>query len=368
MKILHVITTIAKGGAESHLFELAKGQRARGHEVAVAYLRKAPYWQPALEALGISVHPLARRFYGDLRPLLRLKAVIRERRPDVVHAHMPPAELYAAAALLGDATPLITSKHNVARFYPGPFPAAVGRFVGRRSAAFIAISAAVAGYLTGPDLGVPAERVRTIPYGIDLQPYDAVDPARVQALRDSWGVGADTLVIGTAARLVPQKALHILLGAFAQFRAAGTPAARLVIVGAGPLEGELRAQAEALGLHDVVWAGFQTDIPAVMAAFDVFALTSAFEGFGLVLLEAMAAGRPVAASAISAIPEVVADGETGVLVPPGDVAGFAAAFATLADPVRRERFGAAGRARARERFTLEVMVDRTLAVYQAALR
>ena len=140
--------------------------------------------------------------------------------------------------------------------------------------------------------------------------------------------------------------------------------ARLVIVGVGPLMEELRQLADELGIAShVEWAGFREDIAAVMAGFDIFALTSLYEGLGLVLLEAMAAGVAVAATRVGAIPEVVVDGETGLLVEAGKPAELAAAFQKLSDGTVRARMGEAGRRRVIEHFTLERMWKETDELY-----
>jgi len=370
MRILHVITTINRGGAESHLVELATGQAARGHAVAIAYLKGDGYWTERLRQAGIHVARLRLSRYGDLRPLLRLRRLLREWRPDLVHAHLPPAELYARLALLGSGRrpPLVISKHNDEPFYYWPALEGLGRWVARRARRMIVISDAVRAYMRDR-LGISDALMRTVHYGIDPRPYDAVDPQASERLRAAWGAEPGDLVIGTVARLVPQKALHVLLTAFARFAATAQCRSRLVLVGNGPLLGELQALAHQLGIGDaVVWAGFRDDIPTVMAAFDVFALTSIYEGFGLVLLEAMAAGRPVVATAVSAIPEVVADGETGLLCAVGDANAIAAAFRRLEDAALRGRLGEAGRARAREVFALDRMTDATLAIYRDCLQ
>jgi glycosyltransferase involved in cell wall biosynthesis len=143
----------------------------------------------------------------------------------------------------------------------------------------------------------------------------------------------------------------------------------LVLVGEGPLRESLKAQVAAAGLESrVYFAGFRRQVRDLMPEFDVFALPSLWEGFGLVLLEAMAAGRAIVASRVSAIPEVVEDGVTGFLVPPGDSDALAEALVTLRrDGVKRERLGIAGAERLRRQFTLERMVERTIEVYRAVL-
>lgn len=370
MKILHVITTINRGGAENHLMELICGQRARGHEVEVVYLKGDGYWTQALQRHGAGVHALAISSYGDLAALRRLRRLLRAMQPDVVHAHLPPAELYARLALIGTGggSVFIISKHNDAAFYRGPGWRALGRWVAARARRVIAISDAVNGYFR-KQLGISAERLITVRYGIDPQPYTAFPKRARDAVRAQFGCPASGWLIGTVARLVPQKALHVLLEGFARYRQRASLPSRLLIVGTGPLKDALAARAATLGIGaDVVWAGFREDIPAIMAALDVFVLTSAYEGFGLVLLEAMAAGRPVVATRVSAIPEIVVDGVTGILVDRGSASRLAAAFTRLEDASLRRTLGECGRARVSDVFPLDAMVGGTLAVYDQAIK
>ena len=133
MKVLHVITGIDRGGAENHLLDLVRHQRASGMEVVVAYLRGKGYWAATFRELGADVHDLGLKFYGDLRPLAKLRRIIKGAEFDLIHAHLPPAELYSRLALLGLGVPLIISKHNEERFYDGPAQKVVGRWVGKRA-------------------------------------------------------------------------------------------------------------------------------------------------------------------------------------------------------------------------------------------
>ena len=216
-------------------------------------------------------------------------------------------------------------------------------------------------------LGVSSAKTRTIQHGIDPEPFACITSAQTNQLRTEWGAGKDTVVIGTVGRLVPQKALHILLEAFAHYRVVAKRPSRLIVVGCGPLEAELKARSLELGIADaVVWPGFREDIPAIISSFDVFALSSHYEGFGIVLLEAMAAGKPVAVTNVSAIPEIVQDGVTGLLSRGGDSCAFSAALLQLEDKALRERLGMAGRKRVHE-FTLGRMIDATLAAYAEAI-
>ncbi len=372
IRVVHLMTAIDRGGAENHLVELIRHQRASGMAVTVGYFRGSGGWAPTLREMGASVHDFGLRFYGDFRPLRRLRRVLSENGFDLVHAHLPPAELYARLALLGTPAselPLIISKHNDCPFHRIPGQRALGRWVARRAAALIAISDAVRRYMIGPELGLAPETVHRIYYGLDVRPFDEVTDASAAALRKEWGAGPDTLVIGFAGRLVEQKSIDTLIRAFALFLKRTPCDAMLVIAGCGPLEASLRGVAGEEGVAErVVWAGFREDVPRVMRAFDVFAITSVHEGFGLVLVEAMAAKKPVVATRAGAIPEVVADGETGLLTDACDVPRIAAALGRMAEPALRAQFGAAGYRRVLSQFTLEQMWKETDGLYARSMR
>jgi glycosyltransferase involved in cell wall biosynthesis len=371
LRVLHVITEIDRGGAENHLFDLVKHQLTSGMTVTVAYLHGEGYWKGPLEALGAEVHPLCLRFYGELKPLVRLGRLIRSKEFDLVHAHLPPAELYVRLALLGisrKALPLVITKHNEERFCDGPGKRILGRWVARRADRLITISEAVKGYMSGPGLGVDQRHLETIYYGIDAAQFGESRRAAAASLRKYWDIATEELAIGFVGRLVPQKDIGTLIRGFALF-AATFAEAKLVIVGSGPLDGELRRVAEELRMSGrVVWAGFRDDIATVMSAFDIIALTSVYEGLGLVLLEAMASRLPVVATRVGAIPELVTDGETALLVSPQRPEELAVAFHKLADGTMRARLGEAGRARVVREFTLEKMCQQTDALYARCTR
>src|SRR5262249_13520238 len=198
---------------------------------------------------------------------------------------------------------------------------------------------------------------RGVRSGIAPAPSGAAAPAA----RESFGFSADDVVFTCVARFAPQKAHGVLLRALA----GSPPRVKLLLVGDDPFgDGRRRAEAEAreLGLEGrAVFAGIRRDVPAILSMSDAFVMASLWEGLGLVFVEARAAGLPVVARRVSAVPEVVIDGETGLLAPPGEPAALAAALERLAgDPELRRRLGLAGRARVRERFGLERMIEETL--------
>ena len=364
-RILHVITSTQVGGAENHLLALATALLKEGWTSEVAYLKGREDLNQEFVGRGIPVHPLHLRPWCDSAALRRLIRLIRDRRPDIVHGHLFPAEVYATAAamLSGGHAKLVCTKHNDDDFLRRPHFRFLHWLISYRAARTIAISEHVRRYTL--KMGTAdASRLVTIPYG-----YDGGDSTRKSSgLRQELGIGSGTFLIGSVGRLAPQKGQRYLLEAVQKMVSAGEDVA-LVLIGEGPLLGTLKAQVAAAGMgRHVFFTGFRQDVRDLMPAFDVFALPSLWEGFGLVLLEAMAAGRAIVASRVSAIPEVVEDGVTGLLVSPGDSDALTEALLALRrDGVRRERLGAAGAERLRRQFTLERMIERTIKVYRAVL-
>jgi glycosyltransferase involved in cell wall biosynthesis len=230
----------------------------------------------------------------------------------------------------------------------------------------VAISDAVASYLR-EEAALPEEKVVRIYYGIDPSPYQ---PDILPPSRRPEGDPLKRPTIGVVARLAPQKGHRVLFDALPAVRAA-VPDVHVRLVGHEELSttSELMAYALQKGIASFVdFEGFRADIPRVMADLDVFVLPSLWEGFGLVLLEAMAAGRPVVASAVGPIPEIVVDGLTGLLVPPGDPSALAEAITRLLrDPDLAAAYGRAGRARVERELRVDTMVARTEALYEELL-
>jgi len=189
-----------------------------------------------------------------------------------------------------------------------------------------------------------------------------------QRIRQELGIGPGAFLVGNVGRLALQKGQRHLIGAM-PLLLERVPHARAIIAGGGDLEDYLRALASEIGVAEQVHVlGPRKDVPALMHAIDVFVMPSIWEGFGLVLLEAMAAGRPIVASRVATIPEVVADRETGLLVPAGDPLALAEALAELAgQPEEASRFGEAGRERLRRQFSVEKVVGDTELLYRELL-
>jgi glycosyltransferase involved in cell wall biosynthesis len=372
VRILHVITTLDVGGAEMHLLAQVAGQVRRGHEVRVAWLKGNGSLAGDLRAAGAS-------WVGQVAPGPRRAARLwsQMRWAERVHSHLLKADLAAAllATLAGRRRGLVSSKHNDEQVLKRAPVGWVHGLVGRLPRRTIVLSDHVGRFMERYG-HVPRGLQRRIYYGLDPEPFEraaAMDAAERGELRASFGFDPGDLVFLCVARFAPQKAHPVLLKAFERARRAAREdglVLRLLLVGDDPFgEGRVRAEAlaRALDLGDsAVFAGIRRDVERLYAISDVFVLASLWEGLGLVFLEAMAAGLPVIATRVSAVPEVVLESETGLLAPPGDEAALAALMLALArDPARRQRLGEAGRKRVRERFGLERMVDETLAVYES---
>jgi glycosyltransferase involved in cell wall biosynthesis len=260
----------------------------------------------------------------------------------------------------------VSTVHGTPAFYRREPYRSVGRLTGLLAARRIAISRHVAEFLSGLHLA-PPERIRIVHYGIDSRALTH-DPLERLNARLALGAEDDEVVVGIAARLIPGKGHALLIEAHARATEAGVPVT-LYIAGDGPLRDELETFADRICPPGTVrFLGFQDDISPFLAACDMLVfptLPELGEGFGLAALEAMAAGRPVIASAVASLPEVVADGETGLLVPPGSVSELQHAVVRLArDAALRRRLGTQGIERALTDFSLEAMVSRHLDVYE----
>ena len=303
-KILHVITTIDLGGAEKQLLTLATCQREQGYEVEVIFLKDKPLLLQEFLEVGIRVD-LSFVNFGFFRQIRNLKA--RESTENlVIHAHLPRAELLCALSL--EPKTFIVTRHNSEAFFPkGParLSKLLSRFVLNRSFASISISKAVAIYLkTSGEMG-DTQNNHVIYYGIK---DTSVSP------RSGLRVVSGPIQVGTVSRLVPQKNLPLLLGALKELNSQESLGFNLTIVGSGPLRAELQSLVVDLGIEEMVtWKEHLQEVLPFYRSLDVFVLPSDYEGFGLVLLEAMSQGVPVIARRISAIPEVMGELHPGLV-------------------------------------------------------
>jgi glycosyltransferase involved in cell wall biosynthesis len=361
VRVLHLHKLTGVGGSERHLLTLLPALRERGVDARLLGLdvegTDAPRFYAELDAAGVPATHV--RCTVDVNPRMARDVVraVRRERPDLVHTHLVHGDVYGSIAATRLRLPLVSTRHNDDRYLLGPFRY-VDRLFARRAGRLIAISDAVRAFLVAA--GHPAGKVVTVRYGLDRLPEAASEVTPEQA-----GVPPGAPLVLAIGRLTQQKDHETLLRAFARARSA-VPEARLAVLGIGPLEQATRAHVHELGLGEAVVLPGRIEVRDWLARADVFAHSARWEGFGIVLLEAMLAGLPVIATRVSAVPEIVAGGETGVLVEAGDWAGYAEALeGLLGDPERARRLGAAGRERARSEFSVERMAEGTLGVYRA---
>lgn len=351
MRICHVIHSLGPGGAESVLVDLATVAPSAGLELSVVSLSAAEdqVHVTRLRALGVPVTELEAQSRWDPRgPAVGIQQIAAQ-RPDVVHSHLKHADLVGAAAAARLGVPLVSTLHliedTVTPLGRGRrWLAAQARV--RRAAATVAVSDALHRWYVQTFRVDPA-RVRTIHNGI-VQP--AVDPAARSRVRAELGLSPTAVVAVQVALMRPGKGHAELL------EAAGKVGGdvRFLLVGDGPLRPELEARAAGLPPGLVTFAGYRTDVADLVAAADLVVHPSHFDALPTALLTALGVGRPVVASAVGGIPEIITP-EVGVLVPPADVLALATAVATLAaDPSARRRFGGA----AERRFAAEFEAGR----------
>jgi len=358
--VLMLTKGLGRGGTERLLVDAVRHLDRSRYRVEVAYLLP---WKDALveevREAGIPVHCLHAPHSTSVAWLGRLRRLVRAHDIAIVHTHMPSAAVAARVALATRRPVIIHTEHNLWGRYR-PLTRWANRLTYRRNRAVIAVSDGVASSIKSR---VPVDVVL---HGVELHRARFDSSARGHA-RASLGLEAGESVIGTVGNFTAKKDHVTLLRATAIVREQ-LPAVRLVLVGSGPLETELRETVATLGLEaNVLLAGSRGDVPEILPAFDVFALSSRFEGLPIALLEAMATGLACVATGVGGIPEVITDGRDGLLVEPGNADQLAAAVvALLQDPARRDELGRLAVVRAGD-FEVAGAVRRIERVYDEAL-
>ncbi len=337
------------------------------------------------EEAGVPVELLGRKPRLDPALMLRMARRLRDERVAVVHAINPPAMLYAGVASRLAGVPAIVGALSAFACLTSETAGDMGgerqaltsatlsnRMRNRVAARLVHRTVVVSdglGQAFARFNGIRRDRFTTVGYAVDVQAFAPRSrSADRDRIRRQLGAGPEDCLIGTVAQLIPRKDLGTLLKAFVRLTA-DHPAALLAIAGDGPLRAELEARVEDLGIAGRVrLLGHRRDVPGLLAALDVFALSSAFEPFGLVVLEAMAAGLPILATEVGEMPTILGHGKRGLLVPPGDPAALAHAMARLLDDRDFARgLAAAGGEYVREHHSIERMVNSYERLYDELL-
>jgi len=366
--VFHIQKATGIGGAERHLLELLPGLASKGVEVRMCVLGAGPYelFSDPLRARGVDVEVLPAGHRVNPMLVRKIGGRIREYEPDLVHTHLIHADVHGQSAARLAGVPAISSIHSTNAHYSREPYRSAAKGAGHLARRTIAISEHVAGFIEELKLARHGS-VRVIHYGIDVTGWALPEDARLAARRE-LGVRPDEIAVGIASRLIPFKGHDFLLDAFTRARSE-VDGLKLLIAGDGPLRGQLEMRVkneQPAGVARLL--GYVDDIRSFMNASDVIVFPSLpgfGEGFGLAALEAMAVGRPVIATAIDSLPEIVVEGETGYLVAPWAIEDLAERLVRLArEADLRKSLGGRARERARIVFPLEAMVERTLDLYR----
>lgn len=355
---LHIDTARTWRGGQNQVLVTVLGLRALGHRSVLVAHAGGELRQRAAE--GMELIPLAPRMEMDLSAAWRLSRIIKELKPEIIHAHDPHGVAMAALALSMSTQlvkpPLVASRRVDFRLKDN----SLSRWKYRQVDCFICASEAIRQMLMAD--GIPEARAVTVHEGIDL---DRVEAAPAAKLHEELWLPHQAPIVGNVAALVPHKGQRHLIEA-AALVVRQVPDARFVIAGEGELRPSLERQIKEHHLEKHVFlTGFRPDVLSLHKSFDIFVMSSVTEGLGTSLLDAMASGKPIVATRAGGIPEVVVDGETGILVPPRDHRAMAdALISLLTDPALRQRMGDAGLKLARRRFSAERMVKETLRAYK----
>jgi glycosyltransferase involved in cell wall biosynthesis len=355
---LHVDTARTWRGGQNQVLLTVEGLRANGHR---ATLVAQPHGELVRRrAEGLDVVPIGVRSEVDLSSAWRLSRVLKRLGPDVVHAHDPHGVAVSALALsMSNLRPLpilVASRRVDFHLKAHSF----SRWKYRQVRCFIAASEAIRQMLVHD--GIPVARTVTVHEGVDVERVAAAPPVNVHEV---FWLPHHAPIVGNVAALVPHKGQRHLVEA-AALVLREVPDARFVILGEGELREQLERQVRDHHLEKhVVLPGFRHDVIGCIKGFDVFVMSSVSEGLGTSLLDAMACSKPIVATRVGGIPEVVEDEVTGQLVAPRDHRAMAAAIVKqLRSPDLRRRMAEAGLRRVREQFTVDRMVAETAAVYE----
>lgn len=368
-RVFHLISSSGFLGAENVALELAVQCRERGCDVSIGALVNAdhPNHDLAEEAsrrhINVTVYPCAGRL--DRTVMAGIAHEISNERVDILHSHNYKSNYYAWRAMGAGRPGWVVTNHGRRSGLKLFFYNLADAFVAGHADRVVAVSEKIARKLRRAGIG--RERLRIIDNGIDTRRFEA-RPA-VPELRDALGIPASARVIGTVGALTREKGQIFLLQA-APVALQSFPSAFILIVGDGPERGALEEEAVKLGIrHRVVFAGSRKDIPDLLGVMDVFVFPSLSEGLPMALLEAQASGTPTVATRVGAIPSVILDQVSGLLIPPADQDAIAGAVVRiLSDPVAASMMAAKGAERVRENFSARAMADGYLALYHEILR
>ena len=368
VRVLNVIPTLDRCGAEKQLTLLTRGlvtgPDADEFEIHVCVLTRDGPLRADLEEVGVSPHIVGKRFKIDPVAWFRLKHHIKHLRPDIVHTWIFAADAYGRSAGGAAGVRRFVTGLRCADPWKGWKERLVDHWLAKKTSAFVANSKGVRDFYL--EYGLPEEKLRIIPNGVSPAPESSVSREELLA---SLELPKESMLIGLVARLWPQKRIKDAIWA-ADLLKVVRDDVHLLIIGDGPHRRRLRQYRDQAEIVDKVhFLGERHDVADLMPHFDVVWSTSAYEGLSNVIMEAMAAGRPVVATDIPGTNELITHGETGMLFPIGDRAALAGCTkALLEQPEAAQRLGEAARERILDEYGIDKMVARYADVYRTVMQ
>jgi len=363
MRLLFINSINMFGGGEIWMLRTLRALQERGHHVWLCCRPETEVGKRAV-AQGIAVAFV--KFGGDFNPrtIFKLARFMKRERIDVVLTNMDKELRLGGLAAKLAGVPVVFPSRCID--YPLKNRWRYRFAYNVLATRIMANSQATKRALLRHAPWLDAERIEVIYHGIDAEPFAQPSACNFRA---EWGVKSDEPLLGFVGQLDERKGIRVLLAAFQRIKRE-LPQTRLVFVGQGPLRESIADEVKKHNWGDaVLLPGFLDDIAGVMQAIDILLLPSFWEGFGIVLIEAMAAGKPAISTDTSSMPEIIVDGQTGYIVPPGDAEALAErAIKLLRDSSLREKFGKAARQRVLEKFTHQRMIDEIENLFQRELR
>jgi len=364
-RVVILIDALHSEGAENVAVSIAVNLRRLGHfEPIVCATRWGGILEDVLKKNDIPCLILNRHSAFHAHKFLPLRTLIKKENVQLIHAHKVGSNFWGSLVGKSTGVPVISHFHSHQAEEGRRKAVAAARMAGRLSRRIVAISEYERKRLIEEE-GLPADKTQTIYNGIDLDRYGTSDGA---GIRSEFGIDGDAPVVGLVAAFRPEKNHRLFVDAAAAVLQTN-PSAVFVCVGEGDLRADVQRYAEETGVAAAFrFTGFRKDVPAIISALDVGVLCSDWEGLPLVLLEYMASSRPVVATNVSGVSEVVADGDSGYLVPPQDSPALAAGIAgLLGNEGLRRRFGERGRDITIEKFSDDTMMKQVHKLYEETM-
>jgi len=376
-KILHIITSIDNGGAENHLADLIYNQ-LKFYEVFLIYFKGNNFHRKELENKGaiiFKINIFNKNLFLLILGFFKVLKIFKKTKPDIVHCHLWISEIYGLLLkfIFKDKIYLIVTKHLDSYIFEASFGKKeiikgifLERIIFALSDHLIFISKAVKNYFI-KTINVNNKKFSTIHYGINSKKFSKItNDNKIFNLKNKLCIDKNVKVIGCVARHVSQKNLEVLIRAYAKFCKDNYKInSKLIMIGRGYLTSELKRLSNELNVHEkIIWVPYVSKINNYYKIFDVFCLTSQYEGFGLVLLEAFAFGLPIVAFRSGAIPEIIQNNKTGYLVKFNDIDNFVCRLKDSFNPSKNKIFKRNQLIHLKKKYTLKQVFFKVDEVYK----